>query len=445
MSGKNRIIECVPIALAIAFGLCAIWLTGPGRTDFADGTDYLAAARMLVENGTYPAAGELPFFRPPLYPLFIAIIWSVFPASILAIKLAQVALFGLSSWLIFKTGMRITNSQFLSGTGAVIFAVNPFLFYLSAAIQSESLQIFLIALSIYILVRMLMADRVSMRSALILGLSFGLAALCKPSALGVGLVMGAALLLIKRRQKGALQASAVVVAAMFLSILPWSFYNLKTKGEFILINDAAGYNLWLGNLPESIQLNERSFDNGAEAIAFADYFGKVLAHKQMDEWENTVGYENLSLTQRERLWEAKAFENMRSSPAVTAKLFAWKFFNFWKPYVNSNVYSMKFAILSALFLIPFYVFGIWGLLKTWAEEGTRDLTWLFIVLAFCVTAIHVIVVSSMRLRLPYVDPFLTVFAGIGFGTLLLKVLTKLDWRNLSNRFENQAFSRFACV
>ena len=46
-----------------------------------------------------------------------------------------------------------------------------------------------------------------------------------------------------------------MVGTMMLTILPWSFHNLAATGEFILINDAAGYNLWLGNHPAALRLH----------------------------------------------------------------------------------------------------------------------------------------------------------------------------------------------
>ena len=46
---------------------------------------------------------------------------------------------------------------------------------------------------------------------------------------------------------------------------------------------------------------------------------------------------------------------------------------------------------------------------------------LYLVMLLFVSAVHAIVVSSIRLRLPYVDPFLTIFAAIAIVAILAKV------------------------
>ena len=430
MSRKNQILQIIPVALAIIFGVAVVFALGADNADFADSADYLAAARMMVTNGTYPESGIIPVLRPPLYPGFIAIIWSIFPGSILAIKIGQVLLNATACWLVFKNAFLITKNQFLAFTAAMFFAVNPFFLYAAGAIQSESLQIFLITFSIFLIVRMALSTRVTLKSAAIVGVSFGIAALCKPSALGVGGFLAVVLFAINRGQTGSLIASAVIVTVMFMVILPWSFYNLKTKGEFILINDAGGYDLWAGNLPESIKVFEGGFASKADASLFEHYLGTTVTRAQISEFENTTGYSALSLKQRESLWLSKAIENAKSDPGVTVKLFAWKFYNLWKPYLSSIVYSTKAVIVSAIFMGSLFVFGLFGILKLRKDERTKNIAILFFAMAFVVTVIHVIILSSLRLRLPYIDTFLTVFAGIGLGSLLLSGLEKLGIANL---------------
>src|SRR4051812_38064567 len=103
MLTKDRILTFSPIALAVLTGVCAMVMTGVGNADFVDSVDYLAAARMIVEHGQYPDVGTLPFFRAPLYPGLIALIWSIVPGSILAIKVVQIVLFAASAWITGKT------------------------------------------------------------------------------------------------------------------------------------------------------------------------------------------------------------------------------------------------------------------------------------------------------------------------------------------------------
>jgi hypothetical protein len=72
---------------------------------------------------------------------------------------------------------------------------------------------------------------------------------------------------------------------MFLIILPWSFYNLATKGEFILINDASGWVLWAGNVPESLPIYVGDFPTAQAAIDYQNYVGRTLSNQQISEFE----------------------------------------------------------------------------------------------------------------------------------------------------------------
>jgi hypothetical protein len=110
---------------------------------------------------------------------------------------------------------------------------------------------------------------------------------------------------------------------------------------------------------------------------------------------------------------------MKAFPGTTARLFAWKFYAFWKPYLSSDVYSLRMMIASALIQVPLFALGLVGLWIILRDRRTKNFAIFFIVLAMTTTAIHVLIVSSMRLRMPYIDPLITVFAAgaiVSFAT-----------------------------
>jgi hypothetical protein len=201
--------------------------------------------------------------------------------------------------------------------------------------------------------------------------------------------------------------------------LPWSFYNRQTRGEFILVNDAGGFNLWLGNNPATLRLYDGSFENARETQIYTDHLGKGLANERIAEFEANGGYAALTAKERERRWSAKAIETMRDQPGTTLKLFVWKFFAMWKPFLSSNAYSTSAAMGSGIVQVPLFILGLIGLYFIGREKRTRKFALFFIVLAVVVTAIHVLIISSMRLRMPYIDPLMMVFAGIAIGRFLM--------------------------
>ena len=65
MISRARIIQIGLALLAFVLSVGMIYATGRDYDGFADTIDYIVAARMLVENGSYPAVGGLNFFRAP--------------------------------------------------------------------------------------------------------------------------------------------------------------------------------------------------------------------------------------------------------------------------------------------------------------------------------------------------------------------------------------------
>jgi hypothetical protein len=237
-------------------------------------------------------------------------------------------------------------------------------------------------------------------------------------------VIAAALFLLRPRFKGRLAAPLLLVGMMFLVILPWSFYNLATRGEFILINDAGGYALWLGNHEANLRMYEGDFAGLKENQEYQENVSKTLTAKQIDEWNVSKGYSELSLKDREALWRDQAIENARAHPLGAIRLGAWKLWGYWKPNLNSDVYGQKAAIGSGLFMITLYVFGFIGALVTLRDIRTRKVFWLMLTVAVFVTLVHVLIVSNLRLRIPYIDPWLMLFTGSGIAAIVEKVFGK---------------------
>lgn len=403
-----------------------IAVTGVNSVDYTDTADYLAAARSLHETGTFPDIGvsTYPFFRPPLYPYFIAGLWTVFPGSLLVIKVVQVLMHGATCWLLYKTGYLITGNRLMSYLGAVMFAINPLFLYGAVGIQTEVMLTFLIVWAFYILARMARAERVLWRQAVGVGVLFALGGLCKPSALGIGFAMGVAFLFFQLFKKKHLIVSAVIVPAMFLTILPWSFYVWHTKGEFFLINDGGGFNVWMGNHRNYIPIFDGTVKSIEESRVYeGGIFLEIDALK--DEWRRTHDYDHLSMKDRERLWQEKGIENMKQDPQAAAWLILLKGYVFWRPFTDAATNTYSRFLVSAATQIPVFIFAIFGIWRTGRDAKTREVVLLFFVMALSITMIHMALVSGMRYRLPYVDPILTVFAGIGLGSLIISFMPRL--------------------
>jgi 4-amino-4-deoxy-L-arabinose transferase-like glycosyltransferase len=406
--------------------LAAIFFVGAEKVSFADAADYMSAANALLTNFTYPNGGTLPFFRPPFYPFFIALIWLVFPASILAIKIAQAIIFGLTCVLIYKIAFALINRRLPALLASLACMLNPFIIIQTTDIQTETVHTFLVAFAVLLLVKILAKkEEVLFSSGTVwkifaAGIFIGFAALCRPSALPIGIALGAGVVLLKYREikfTGSLVVFAAMICGIFLAIFPWTLANWYRTHELILINDIGGYAMWVGNVPEILPVYEGNFRDSVEFNRYADHVNVDLAFEKMNEWESTVGYSNLSLKQREALWQAEAVKNARENPGLTVRLVFEKAWAFWKPYLNPSAYSAKVAVVSGVFLVALYLLSLYGAKVVWQDIDGKRAIILLGILFLSATVVHALIIGMIRYRIPYVDPYLCVLAGIGVTAL----------------------------
>jgi hypothetical protein len=222
----------------------------------------------------------------------------------------------------------------------------------------------------------------------------------------------------------------VFIGGMFLTILPWTLANYVRTGEIILINDASGYALWVGNHPQALALYENNFRDLAEYNRYSDFVLQDLADEKIAEWDRTENYSVLSLNERDRLWQREAWKNMRGNPGLTEKLWFYKVWAFWKPYLNPTAYSGKVVLISGIFLTLLFLLALAGAKIVWTDYNNKQVLVLFGILFLTATAIHTFIVSMIRYRIPYVDPYFCVLAGISLKVLWDKLRNILQIRNL---------------
>lgn len=408
-------------AVAVTAAISAIIFIGPNRADFSDSGDYIAAAESILSNGSYPLQGTLPFFRAPLYPMLIAGIWAVFPGSVLAVKLVQAIFHGLTAIAVFLTGKELFGSRTVGLLGGLFAAVNPLMLYSAAAIQTEALHTVLVSWGVYFAVaRVFASDRATFRDAAIAGIAFGLAALCRPSALGIGILIAFLIFVNSILKKRRIVLPFLMVATLLMAISPWTIRNYARFGELIIVNDAGGFALWVGNHPANLRFYDGSLKSAAEIGEYSDWIGKTLPAEMIAEWERGGGYSRLSLSEREAKWRDAALENIRHHPVETAKLLGWKLFGFWKPYPSTDLFGWMAAGI-AFFEMPLLMFGFLGLFLAILRPSSRDIGLLFAIYGVAVTAIHVLLVATVRMRVPYVEPWMAMFAAFSIVEIWNKI------------------------
>ena len=255
-----------------------------------DSKDYLAVAQNLVAQGVYsmdnPDANqrtEPDNFRTPLYPFFL-VPFVYFNQSPYVVAVIQDILTALGIVLIYFLGKRVFDEK-IAFWGSLIFALEPYSALLNNQLLTEWL--FTITLAPALLLLALYVKEHNIKHLYISSALFALAALTKPLALPILILIPIIALFIKRDRSVFVCAFliAIVIAPWIIrnkiSIDKWSF---STIGEYNLYNyNAKHFNRWL------TEQNEEPQGTGAYPILSLDkYFKPEKADAYLSAGKNFI-------------------------------------------------------------------------------------------------------------------------------------------------------------
>ena len=216
---------------------------------FTDGADYMEIARSLLELGVFGYAGRPTAFRPPAYPLLIAVFWKVFGETLTPIRFAQVGLYGAMT----VAYSHITRKYFGAVAGmltAFVFSLYPLFVFLTSEIATESLYMTLAGF-VFVFSLILVDQKPSQKQvvlAFVLGLCCGLGALTRSNMVflfGVVQILILWNVLRHRMFNRVITLSIALWAGSALVITPWLIRNHVQLGAPVLATNL-DYNLFRG-------------------------------------------------------------------------------------------------------------------------------------------------------------------------------------------------------
>ena len=273
----------------------ALWLA-LGTTASGDAGIYPELARSLLEGkGLVFVDPSLDVrFRalfPPLYPLFLAAMGSVFGLGNSAIWSSNVAVDAASIALIVQLGSRLGSAAAGRAAGW-LFAIWPAFILGSPFAQKEGLVMLEVLVIALALVRLKPGQVAGWREAAMIGVGAGTLMLTQPGLALLPGFLGLALLpVLGWRPLLSLLARSAPIALLLL--LPWWIRNYQELGAFVPLTTTAGLSLWIGNNPGA---------TGAWMPMPEDYRGmpelrmSALAAQEAAEWIRTNPFDFILLS-----------------------------------------------------------------------------------------------------------------------------------------------------
>lgn len=199
--------------------------------------------------------------------------------------------------------------------------------------------------------------------------------------------------------------SIIIRLSVFALIMsPWVLRNQIVLGSPVLFTTGSADNLYIGNNPKST--------------------GGIDYYKDAD--INIINqFNSLPELQRQKAYSDAAWNYIRNNPIAFAHR-AWiKFLRFWNVIPNASEYGGIYKWISGLTFGPILLLALWSTIK---HRNWKTMLPIYCLIGY-MTALHCIVIASLRYRFP-IEPFLIIMAS---GVFSNGLLTDRDTNRADNR------------
>lgn len=346
--------------------------------------------------------GDTTYFRAPLYIWCLSSLYAVFGDGLWVGRLFGLAI-GLGSvYMTYRIGRRLVSPA-VGIVAGLIHALFPIAIYFESELLLDPLFTLLLQFAVYRALGWWQSKGIWLFVSS--GLLFGLASICRPTAL-VWVVVLALLPPVLYGWRSGMQRAALFLGGVLLVIAPITIRNIAVAGDPVMIASQAGVNFYIGNndsadgltasLPEPLGHNWR--------IADVVYIAEKELGRELTPGE-VSGY-----------WNGHTLEWIWRNPGRFTALYLKKiYFSFSNREISNNrdlpLFFSRVALLkyNPLGFGVVFGFGLVGAFLLWRQNSSAR--WLAVTVLLAVLAGALFFFSS-RFRLPLL-PWFFVFAAAG--------------------------------
>jgi 4-amino-4-deoxy-L-arabinose transferase-like glycosyltransferase len=411
----------VALILVTAFALAARvvflgFVVGLDRAPAGDEIDYHHIASNLAEGeGFRLENGQLTARRPPLYPVVLSGVYRIYGESPAVGRIFQIIL-GVS---IVPLVFFMTRRFFAAGSAWIaswLVALNPFLIFSGAYLLTENLYILLLLAGAWAASGAL-TNTSGARRAVVGGVLLGLADLARPTASLVAVWIALAVLFFgEGRAARRAPRAALLVAALFVTLLPWAARNHDAFGKWIFSTTHGGITFYQGNNPAVLEYPQ--YHGGVAPLHMLPGYDDLRKKPEIekDEAARSMGREFLLRNKSDvpvLVWRKFArFWRFKSDSGLSGVKSGW----WWskESALGRAASSLDAGMVYALFVIPLFVAGLFA---GW-KGGSRRLLLGGIVVVH--TFVSLVFHGSLRMRIP-IEPVIAMFAADAVWRLVTRI------------------------
>ncbi|MBI5625212.1 MAG: glycosyltransferase family 39 protein [Elusimicrobia bacterium] len=367
-----------------------------------DSGQYEAIARQFA-NGDYSGVLLGRFIVAPLYPFILSILMRCTESHWLSIVIwAQVLVSSAACAAFYRLALIWFNDSKAALLGATLYAANPFMFYYTGSLSTESLFASLLICFLFCL-ELALSERNS-RWLVLSGILYGLDYLLKsPILLLSPFLVGYMVERLKAAGVGlrrSLWSVGVFALVSFSLSLPYGLYHyLRGDGYILSSNGGMILFMWgnsnFGYLYASPQDAETKKD---------------MAHLNWCKFDpEACKYDHLPQREKQGKFVRYALQWIRNNPYKFVHL---KLFHFWsllRPGPNPEFFSWQVILASRLVWTPLYLLSVVGFLSAAHRTYRKVFAYLFLIMAIQFLVLY----SGSRFKNVILEPFIVMYAAAG--------------------------------
>lgn len=378
-------------------------------TPVGDEAAYHAVAHTIL--GGELLAGPRIFYQDPLYPYFLAAVYTLFGDNVIVPKTIQLGVGILSCLLIFFITRRLFGTRAAIVAG-IVAAVYPLFYFFEVQLLKSSLVVFLSLALFWLLLRY--RDTASPRAILSAGLCAGLAVASQGHSyfyipfIVVWLIQISSQGNLAARVRAAARPLMLFFAGMAVIILPITLRNYVVGHDVVLVTYQGGTNFYMGNNEHASGIYQ-PIREGRELPPYEELDAVAVAEEQAGR--------KLSPSEVSHHWFARARSFIVNNPALYAKLLGKKIFLFCNKLEISDVVDYYFiSEKSFLLRLPLMHFGVLiplaviGVLLAWRQKDAGVLLLYYFSFASVLSLVMFYIFSRYRLQ---GVPFYIILASYG--------------------------------
>ncbi len=363
----------------------------------------LAAGEGFVDHHGQPTA-----FRVPLYPLFLAFLYTLFGRSHEIIVLAEALLGTGMVFLLYRIALKLSGlwPAVLSALLTTFYPALTFLYFGPGSLLSETLFLFLLVSVLYSLSRY--SSTLDYKWLIIGALLLGLCALTRGTAalLPFFLVPWVYWINQGKMRSTRVRACFLFILVSLLPLVPWIIRNSLVFDSFVGLSTSSGVGFYRGNNLE------------AEGLPLS--WPSHLDPAELEGMNEVEQARYLARKGRKELWQ---------EPGRVPRLLLRKLLMLWDPFYTPVWGSPTRWNGLYLWALPFFLTGLLTFIRS-AERQQTSFAFKALMIVLYFTLITLIYYGDIRSRSQF-EPALLVFFGPGVITIWQKWQKKGRWIVLS--------------